>query len=209
MPVYAGAARFVGFTAASSALAAARQLQETAPPGHPAARTVVLFFHHRAALPGVLALGNELLAHAEHSSPEEDVLVVGVTGWAEDRPCWSMQPWGQAVPSGAINPVHENRTGVARLFETFIRDVDRTLSLRLAAALERDQVTLLTLGRPRLLMAEIRRLTRAHGGDAHDAEALAQLSVSELASDGARRGITAWAAPGIARLAAFMSRECR
>lgn len=202
--VYAGGGSLVAFTAASSALSAARLIREASAAGAPPARTAVFFFHHRAELPSVLAAGYELLTHAGDDAPGVDVLSIGAAR-RQGGITWSVQPWS-AVPKNCPEGGNEDDSAAA-LLEVLARRREGVMSPRLAAALDRDAAALSAIGSPRLLAAEIRRLTRVHGGAAADAEVLARLSFAELSPDGGRRDAPARAAVVIAQLAAFLSRE--
>ncbi len=151
--------------------------------------TTVLFFHHLASLPEVLASGQELARQARDSMSDEDALAVGFARpagtWA-----WSVQPWNPPTAGGGLLSAGQDAgssPSAADLFSVFTRDRSRVLSPQLAAALERDNGALAALG-SHLRTAEIRRLARQHGGDAADGDALARLSLSGQAMASSQRG---------------------
>lgn len=202
VPVYAGGDDLLGFTPASTALAAARSCRDLIPAELPTASTAVVFFHQSHSLRDALKTARDLLEDAKERVHRKDALGVAFarrSGAAES----SVQPWRDR--SGA---------NAQERFQVFAADADHPLSPRLLAELQRDQHELAGLHAvsAERFRDELTRLVGRHmaGGDAQQARATAR-ELEALATGEAMRpkdvpGGVPYPAPA-ARVAVFLRQE--
>jgi len=211
--VYAGGDDLLCFTPASSALTAARTLNEVftalAQPLLPevTASTAVVYFHAGTALQTVVRTAHGLLDDAKQNGRPGFGAAVLRRGGERAR---VILPWEPPAPDAGTDARQPSVALLADLAEAYASG----LSPRLASSLERDRVALASLP-PRWRDREIRRLMGRHGGADEIAGTLAVLGandegrVHEHAPAGRALAAVGGGATDLALVAHFIAAEAR